>query len=135
MKLNPPKNKKPRIEMLPLIDTVFLVLVVFIYAMLSMVVHRGIPVNLPQATTSVPDQREYLAVTLLPDGRIFFNEEECNLGQLRSKLIQQAALNKEKPLYLNGDKAVAYGLVVSVLDLVREAGIKKVIIEATEKKI
>ena len=39
--------KKPRIEMLPLIDIVFLLLIFFIYAMLSMAVHRSLPVSLP----------------------------------------------------------------------------------------
>ena len=43
--------KKARILMIPLIDIVFLLLVFFIYAMLSMVVHRGFKVDLPQATT------------------------------------------------------------------------------------
>ncbi|MBW1821228.1 MAG: biopolymer transporter ExbD, partial [Deltaproteobacteria bacterium] len=44
MKLKLYKTKNPRIEMLPLIDVVFLLLVFFIYAMLSMAVHRGLPV-------------------------------------------------------------------------------------------
>ena len=41
MKLSLQSNRKARIEMLPLIDIVFLVLVFFIYAMLAMAVHRG----------------------------------------------------------------------------------------------
>ena len=53
--------KKPRIEMLPLIDIVFLLLVFFIYAMLSMAVHRSLPVVLPtssaaQVDTAVPER-------------------------------------------------------------------------------
>ena len=46
MKIQLPAIKKARIEMLPLIDIVFLLLVFFIYAMLSMAVHRGLPVEL-----------------------------------------------------------------------------------------
>ena len=45
MKVELPVQKKARIEMLPLIDIVFLLLVFFIYAMLSMAVHRGLPVE------------------------------------------------------------------------------------------
>lgn len=134
MKITRIHPKKPRIEMLPLIDTVFLVLVVFIYAMLSMVIHRGIPVNLPQAATSVPDQKEYEAITLLASGKIFFNEEECDLDLLRLKLLSVSTLKEQRPVYINGDKAVEHGLVVKILDLVREAGIRKVVIEAAEKR-
>ncbi len=48
MKINLPAPGKPRIEMLPLIDIVFLLLVVFIYSMLSMSVHRGLSVTFPE---------------------------------------------------------------------------------------
>ena len=47
MKISHFHTRPPRVEMLPLIDIVFLLLVVFIYTMLSMAVHRGLPVNLP----------------------------------------------------------------------------------------
>ena len=50
MKVNLRVAKKARIEMLPLIDIVFLLLVFFIYTMLSMAVHRGLPVVLPNST-------------------------------------------------------------------------------------
>ena len=56
MKIHLPATKKARIEMLPLIDIVFLLLVFFIYAMLSMAVHRGLPVELPLSTTAEIDK-------------------------------------------------------------------------------
>ena len=56
MKLMINTSKKARIEMLPLIDIVFLLLVFFIYAMLSMAVHRGIPVSLPVSSTAKTDR-------------------------------------------------------------------------------
>ena len=51
MKVNLGKERKVRIEMLPLIDTVFLLLVFFIYGMLSMAVHHSLPVQLPLSST------------------------------------------------------------------------------------
>jgi biopolymer transport protein ExbD len=45
------EHKGARIELIPLIDIIFLLLVFFIYSMLSMVVYRGIPVVLPSADT------------------------------------------------------------------------------------
>ncbi|MDX1764995.1 MAG: biopolymer transporter ExbD [bacterium] len=62
MKVPMPPRKKARIEMLPLIDIVFLLLVFFIYAMLSMAVHRGLRVELPQSTSAEIDQRTILSV-------------------------------------------------------------------------
>ena len=67
MKVDMQTSKKVRIEMLPLIDIVFLVLVFFIYAMLSMAVHRGLPVVLPISTTSKIDKKLVLSVTIKAD--------------------------------------------------------------------
>ena len=52
MKIQRPTSPQARIEILPLIDIVFLLLVFFIYAMLSMAVHRGMPVQLPSSSTA-----------------------------------------------------------------------------------
>ncbi len=127
-------SQAPRIEMIPLMDVIFLVLVVFIYSMLTMVVHRGIPVNLPQAATSLTDQKDFTSISLLPDGTIFLNKERCTLAQLGFLLRDRFATLKENPVYINGDKEVAYGLVVEILDLVRSIGYSKVVIEAEQKQ-
>ena len=63
MKVSFPKGRSPRIEMLPLIDIVFLLLVFFIYAMLSMAVHRGMPVILPTSSTAEIDKELIISVT------------------------------------------------------------------------
>ncbi len=58
------RRKGPRIEMIPLIDVVFLILVFMIYAMLSMVIHRGFKVELPHASTSEIDRKDYVSITV-----------------------------------------------------------------------
>ena len=56
MKIDVGSRRKARIDMLPLIDIVFLLLVFFIYAMLSMAVHHALPVALPVSTTAPLDK-------------------------------------------------------------------------------
>ena len=70
--------KKARVEMLPLIDVVFLLLVFFIYAMVSMVVHRGIQIDLPSAGTATLESEDYISITI--DERLFL----CIFWDLRS---------------------------------------------------
>ena len=74
MKISQPEVKKARIEMLPLIDIVFLLLVVFIYAMLSMAVHKGMPVSLPVSAVAEPEKHLVLSVTVNNDGTIYVNK-------------------------------------------------------------
>ena len=64
-------SKKPRIEMLPLIDIVFLLLVFFIYAMLSMAVHRSLPVSLPVSSSAEISTELNVAITVNHSGEIF----------------------------------------------------------------
>ena len=80
MKVNLQTERKVRIEMLPLIDIVFLLLVFFIYAMLSMAVHRGLPVVLPTSTTAKIEKHLLLSVTVKSDGTIYVDKEEVPLG-------------------------------------------------------
>ena len=90
MKTNFRNTKKARIEMLPMIDCVFLLLVFFIYAMLSMAVHRGLPVNLPASKTVKIDKKLVLAVTINADGSIFVDKEPVELDRLTTVLQAKA---------------------------------------------
>ncbi|NOG84486.1 MAG: biopolymer transporter ExbD [Planctomycetes bacterium] len=121
------KKKGPRIEMIPLIDVVFLLLVFFIYAMLSMVVHRGFKVDLPQASTSELDRKEYVSITVDKDNRILLNKEELPLESLSEEVKKKA--RKGVKIFINGDKEADLGVVISVLDTLRKDAIKEVYFE------
>ena len=83
VKIKMPLVHNPRIEMLPLIDVVFLLLVVFIYAMLSsMAVHRGLPVRLPASSTAALDKRDQLTITVKLYGVVYVGQQEVPLDRL-----------------------------------------------------
>ena len=86
MKVQLSAPKKARIEMLPLIDIVFLLLVFFIYAMLSMAVHRGLPVELPFSSTAEIDKKLVLSVTIKADQSIYVDKERVALADLTEVL-------------------------------------------------
>ncbi len=78
MKVNPQTAKKTRIELIPLVDMMILLLAFFVYAMLSMAIHRGLPVLLPSSSTAQLDQRLVLSITVQKDGRIYVDKEEVS---------------------------------------------------------
>ena len=119
--------KKARIEMLPLIDIVFLLLVFFIYAMLSMVVHRGFKVDLPQATTAEIDRKDYLSITVDKNNRILLDKAEILLENLSDEVTAKAV--KGTKIFINGDKEADLGVVINVLDTLRRDEIKEVYFE------
>ena len=121
------ETKKARIEMIPLIDIVFLLLVFFIYAMLSMVVHRGFKVDLPQATTAEIDRKDYISITVDKDNRILLDKAEILLGNLSEEVKAKAV--KGTKIFINGDKEADLGVVINVLDTLRRDEIKEVYFE------
>ncbi len=127
------EQRRARIEMLPLIDVVFLLLVFFVYAMLAMVLHRGLPVRLPGATSAVTDERDYIAVTITRDNQMFVNEEEVAPDAVGHRVRVLWERDPSRPVYIQGDSESALGLSVGVLDRLREAGIEEVLFATTER--
>ena len=129
--------KKPRIEMLPLIDIVFLLLVFFIYAMLSMAVHRSLPVSLPVSSTAEIDTESSLTVSVRQNGEIFLDNTTISLKELQTVLqdkAQKADNNKSVQVDLFADEALSYQELYRVLDVIRTAGISNVSLQAGSHK-
>ena len=130
MKVNLQTERKVRIEMLPLIDIVFLLLVFFIYAMLSMAVHRGLPVVLPTSTTAKIEKHLLLSVTVKSDGTIYVDKEEVSLGSLREALKIKAQSEEEPGVLLFADRDLPYQDLFRVLDQIRMAGLNRISLQA-----
>ena len=134
MKINFQTNKKARIEMLPLIDIVFLLLVFFIYAMLSMAVHRGLPVVLPTSSSAVIDKELLLSVTVKTDGTIYINKNQIPLNDLTSALKNKTREYKEPGVLLFADRDLPYQKLFNVMDQIRRAGINRISLQAEVNK-
>jgi biopolymer transport protein ExbD len=130
MKINFRNAKKARIEMLPMIDIVFLLLVFFIYAMLSMAVHRGLPVNLPASKTVKIDKKLVLAVTIRADGSIFVDKEPVELDRVTSVLQAKAKGIEQPGVLLFADRNLTYQGLFEVLDQIRKAGLNRISLQA-----
>jgi len=136
MKIKLPENKKVRIEMLPLIDVVFLLLVVFIYTMLSMAVHNGLPVLLPQSSTAKPETDLTLSVTIKANADIFINKTPVLLKDLKTALINHSKYNKtvthknNNGVLVFADNSVSYQTLFNILDKIKEAGLNEISLQA-----
>ena len=130
MKVDFQTSKKVRIEMLPLIDIVFLLLVFFIYAMLSMAVHRGLPVLLPTSVSAKIDKELILSVTVKSDGTLYVDKEQVSLNDLASFLKTKSAPEKDVGILLFADRSLSYQNLFQVLDQIKMAGIHRISLQA-----
>ena len=111
--------------MLPLIDVVFLLLVFFIYAMLSMVVHHGLKLDLPSATATDRNVDEHLTISIDAENRLFINEAPVTLDALPARI---SALRKsaDQPVFIDGDQSADLGVAIQLLDHLKQSGIENV---------
>jgi len=131
MKVSLGVQRRARIEILPLIDIVFLLLVFFIYAMLSMAVHRGVPVNLPTSSSARIERELLLSVTIKDSGEILLDQNRIPLKDL-ARLLKLRAKQEDSPgVLLFADKSVPYQLLVKVLDQIRMAGLSRISLQTT----
>jgi biopolymer transport protein ExbD len=126
--------KKARIEIIPMIDTIFFLLVFFMISTLSMAQYRGMPVNLPKATSGQQAPAESAAITIDKESRIFLNKEEVDQAALGDLLRQQLEQNSELLVVINADDGVEHGRVVEVMDIARGANVARMAIAVKPKE-
>jgi biopolymer transport protein ExbD len=132
MKVNLGAQRRARIEILPLIDIVFLLLVFFIYAMLSMAVHRGVPVNLPASSSAEIEKKLTVSVTIKESGDIMLDTDRVPLQDLAPLLRTKA---EGLGVLLFADREVSCQLLVKVLDQIRIAGVTRVSLQTTKEAV
>lgn len=122
-------DEKPVLMIIPMIDIIFFLLVFFMMSMLTMVTQKTIALNLPKTTAAKVDTTRTVPVSVTAAGSVFLEQTPVTLEDLPEKLaaIQAAKGEDEKiTVVLRGDEAANYGVVVSVMDVVRRAGIERV---------
>jgi biopolymer transport protein ExbD len=127
VKLRRRPPRKARIEIVPMIDTVFFLLVFFMMASLAMTVHGGIPVNLPKATRAEA-ARAPLSISISRDGVVHLDREPVDAAGLAARLQARARVEPDLAVVIEADTDVAHGRVVDVLDAARVAGVGKLAI-------
>lgn len=130
MKLKIFQPQRARVEMMPLIDSFFLILVYFIYVFISMSTHKGIALNLPNASTAVSDKADHVVISIDKNGRVYIDKQLTAQDALKGYLEKHYIQERESlSLYVSGDTDAPYGAVIYVLNTARELGIEKVLVE------
>ena len=118
------RRKGVRLEMTPLLDVMFLVLVFFIYSVFDMALHRGVKVDLPGAK-GVEEKGDRVVVTILPDDTLQLDGEPLERPELVARVAARVAeAGEEKPaVIVSGDRSASLGTGVSLLADLKAAGV------------
>ncbi|MCL4498311.1 MAG: biopolymer transporter ExbD [Deltaproteobacteria bacterium] len=127
------ETKRARIELIPMIDTMFFLLVFFIFVTLSMVHQKGLNVKLPNSSQGSAVKLHNFVVTLKKDGSVFLNKERTSLQSLPA-LLKQKVTNKKDLIIINGDKKIYLKRVVKTIDIIKKDGFLRVSIAVNPVK-
>ncbi len=125
---SPIPKKHARIEIIPLIDIMFFLLASFMMVSLSQTHMKGIPVNLPSATSppADPTKKDFVAVRVTEGGLIYFDNAPVLDSDVLPKLYQLHEANKDVKVSLSAETLATHGSVIELLDKIRLAGITKI---------
>ncbi len=137
-KLFPGRTRKrtPRIEIIPMVDVMFLLLVFYILSSLAMHKDRGIPVNLPSAISGEAGQpQQDLILTVTREGKYFLNKDPVEIAELASRLEAMpggVVGVRQRPVVLNADLSAQHRYVVRAIDELRKLEIHDFVIAIEE---
>ena len=116
-----------KIEMMPLIDMVFLLLIFFLVATTFQQTEREMKIALPFASSSAPISTllQELVVNVDSEGKIIVGGRVMEPDDLRAMITEAVKLNPDQKLTVRGDRSTAYSNVVRVLDIGKGAGIQE----------
>ena len=128
MKFKPRRElKRTKIEIIPMIDTIFFLLVFFMLSSLALTKLNGLPVNLPEAKTAPAQPPTELTVTITQNGRLLVNNEVATWNDFQQKLTAKAGGARvdltQVSVIINADERVPHGVVVRAIDYARDIGI------------
>ena len=128
-KLPRKKQKDMGIDMGPLMDIVFILLIFFVVTS-SFTRETGVDVTKPQAQSASQLEKENLLIAITREGTIHINERQVDLASLQDILKQSLAKTPDREAVIIADKGSETGVLVQVIDACNLSGVKKVSIAA-----
>lgn len=115
-----PKRVAMGLDLAPLIDCVFQLLIFFMLS--STFANPALKLALPRATSAEQPDADQIVVSIDADGKIFVNSDEVKFEDLKTVLQQRLAKVERKQVNFRGDRAMRYDLFVRVMDIAKQAG-------------
>ena len=111
-------NNEAQINILPMIDIIFAILSFLIVSSLYLARVDTIPVDLPKASSSVRQDKNFISISIDKFGNLFINKKKIILDDLKISILNLIS-DGSKVVVLNADENVSHGIVVKVLDSLR----------------
>ncbi len=115
-----PMSAMDEINLTPLLDLTFLLLIAFMITMPTM--EYGTNIKAPEMNSEKLPENNFVSITLTKDGTYMVDRDAVSRKELITKLEQLSAQNPKPQLLIRGDGSRSYNDVIGLLALVRRSG-------------
>ena len=128
-------RRKATINIISLVDVVFLLLIFFTVSATFMD-QPALKIDLPESGAEPPEgeEAEPMTVYLTKEGELYFEDQPIRLEDLAELISGEIREGGDRHLAIKADKEVTHGEVIHVMDLARQKGVQLVTI-ATQKRM
>lgn len=120
MRLPQAPLKKGRIEIVPMIDAIFFLLVYFMMTSLSLIQMEAHGVNLPASRSAAAKPADKVVVTLTREGELYVDREAVSEAQMLRRVRESVAANPAVSVVMNADRQCEVSRFLRVFDLVKQ---------------
>lgn len=129
------KREEPRVDLTPMVDVVFLLLIFFMIST-TFVESPGLNIQLPKSSAGQLEKGpEEFKVFLSREGEVFVHGAPVSMGDLRQQLQGMRSTAPSTTFILSADQNARHGRVVELMDLARESGFGRLAIETEAKPV
>ncbi|RAP26613.1 hypothetical protein DID74_01700 [Candidatus Marinamargulisbacteria bacterium SCGC AG-333-B06] len=126
------KRNIPKIELAPLIDVVFILLIFFAVSSSLISNNQSIPLDLPSAASSEQNTPD-IVISVKKTKQIYIDSQKISFAQIPPLIIQAMSKNPETQIIINADKRLDYGFIISLLDKIRLSGCSNIALQVDKK--
>ena len=123
MNLHEPKKYLAEINIIPLVDVVLVLLIIFMVT--APLLYRGIDLKLPKSEINSIKAEEGKTISVSKEKQVYLDSKPVGLKELERSLMSMKGRNPNLNFFFRADRDVPYGLVVQVLDIIKKAGIDR----------
>jgi len=118
----------PTVIIVSLIDILAILLIFVIVTTTFRRDQPAVVINLPDSKTAsaAPAQSDPAILSISKDEKLFLDNKPVELSNLKRALQEMLAASPNRSLALSADKAAPFGVVVSVMDILKEANVRNV---------
>ncbi len=129
-RLRPEEDNADPINLTPLIDMVFILLIFFLVTA-SFIRESAVTIRRPQAATAEPQPGAELIVTITADEQIWLNDAVVDIRRLRARLDELKLASAKRSVIILADQKTSTGLLVNTMDQLRQAGFADISVAAS----